>query len=291
MTATDRNAPKAIAIMLTGIALFSILNGVVKDEAAIFPVNQIVFFRNALALPALAVVIALSGGIGQLRTGHPFRHVTHGITMTFSLMAAFVGFRLMPLAEATAISFLRPLLVTLLAGLLLRETVRPMAWIAVLLGFAGVLVMVRPGAGVFQQGALYSLAAALIGALNMLQQRRLSLIDQTMGIVFWYMAMSSLVLLPTLAGWWVPPTPGQLAGLIGMGLASGLCQYIMIRPLYYARASTLAPVQYSSMVWSILIGFLWFGDVPTPLVLTGSAIVIAATFLVWLRPVTPSRSA
>ncbi len=291
MAAADLNPRKAVAIMLTGIALFSILNGVVKDEVAIFPVNQIVFFRNALALPALAAVIALTGGIGQLRTAHPFRHVTHGITMTLSLMAAFVGFRLMPLAEATAISFLRPLLVTLLAGLLLREVVRPIAWIAVLLGFAGVLVMVRPGAGVFEEGAIYSLAAALIGALNMLQQRRLSLIDQTMGIVFWYMAISSLVLLPTLSIWWVTPTPGQLAGLIGMGLASGLCQYIIIRPLYYAQASTLAPVQYSSMIWSIVIGFLWFGDAPTLPVLTGSAVVIAATALVWLRPPTPSKSA
>ncbi len=288
MHQSDLNAPKAVATMLTGIAMFSILNGVVKDEAAIFPVNQIVFFRNALALPALAAVMALTGGTAQLRTNHRLRHVTHGITMTLSLMAAFAGFRLLPLAEATAISFLRPLLVIALAGLLLRETVRPVAWIAVLLGLAGVLVIVRPGLGVFQQGALFSLAAALIGALNMLQQRRLSLIDQTMGIVFWYMAMSSLVLLPTLAVWWVTPSLGQLAGLIGMGLASGLCQYVMIRPLAYARASTLAPVQYSSMVWSIVIGFLWFGDVPTPLVLLGAAIVMSASLLVWWqKPVSP----
>ena len=177
-----------------------------------------------------------------MRTAHPFRHVTHGITMTLSPLLAFVGFRLMPLTDATAISFLRPLLVTLLAGLLLRETVRLTSWIAVLLGFAGVLVMLRPGAGIFDQGAIYSLGAAFIGALNMLQQRRLSLIDPTIGIVFWYRAMSSLVLLPTLAVCWVTPTPGQLAGLIVMGLA-------------------------------------------------GSAIVIAATVLVWLRPVRPSLSA
>lgn len=280
----DRNARKGVLIMLAGIALFSVLNGMVKDQAATFPVNQIVFFRNALALPALLVLMAATGGLGQLRTRHWRQHALHGVTMTVSLMAAFVGFRLLPLADATAIAFVRPLLVTILAVLLLGERVRPMAWAAVVLGFVGVIVIARPGAGVVSEGAIYSVAAASIGALNMLQQRRLSLIDTTMGIVFWYMVMSSLVLLPSFFVAWVHPTPGQLLGLVGMGLASGICQYIIVRPLYYARASTLAPVQYTGMVWAIIIGFVWFGDVPTVPVLAGAAIVLAATLMVARTP-------
>jgi drug/metabolite transporter (DMT)-like permease len=227
----------------------------------------------------LAAIIAATGGFGQLRTQQFGRHLTHGITMTVSLCAAFIGFSKMPLAEANAISFLRPLIVTLLAAPLLGERVPKLGWIAVCIGFVGILLIAQPGNGQFNDGVAFSVAAAFIGSLNMLQQRRLSMAEATIAIVFWYMALSTLMLLPTLLVWWVAPSPAELAGLIAMGLASGVCQYVTVRPLYYARASTLAPVTYTSMVWSILIGFVWFGDVPTWLVLAGSSLVVGATAL------------
>eukprot|EP01037_Dinobryon_pediforme_P012539 gene12539-12628_t len=224
----------AILILLFGIALFSILNAVVKSQGTVFPANQIVFFRNALALPALAAIIAATGGFGQLRTRQFGRHLTHGITMTVSLCAAFIGFSKMPLAEANAISFLRPLIVTLLAAPLLGERVPRLGWVAVCIGFVGILLIAQPGNGQFNEGVAFSVAAAFIGSLNMLQQRRLSMAEATIAIVFWYMALSSLMLLPTLLVWWVAPSPAELAGLIAMGLASGVCQYVTVRPLYYA---------------------------------------------------------
>lgn len=247
-TPAERNVRKGVLIMISGIALFSILNGVVKDQVQVFPVNQVVFFRNALALPALLAIIDLTGGLRHLQTRHFRRHATHAVTMTLSIMAAFVGFRLMPLAEATAIGFLCPLLVAALAAPLLGERVRPVSWIATALGFAGVLVMTQPGAGGWNAGVFYSLAAALVGALNMLQQRRLSLLGGTLGITFWYMAISSALLAPTLFVSWVTPTGPQLAGLVAMGLTSGVCQYVTLRPMYYAGAATLAPVQYTSII-------------------------------------------
>ncbi len=272
---------KAAIIMFTGIALFSVLNGVVKDQAMRFPVNQIVFFRNAFALPPLIAILLATGGLHRLRTRHLRRHATHAATMTASLMLAFAGFNLVPLAEATAISFIRPLIVVALAVPLLSERVTPMSWAAVFVGFAGVLVVVRPGSGGMTEiGALFSLAAAFIGALNMLQQRSLSLTDHTLSIVIWYMSLSSLLLLPTLFLSWVRPSGAELAGLVGMGLASGVCQYVIMRPLAYAGAAALAPVQYTGLLWSIVIGYLWFGDVPTTATLLGSAVVVAATMLV-----------
>lgn len=280
---------KAVLIMTIGIALFSVLNGVVKDQAARFPVNQIVFFRNALALPPLVAILLATGGLHRIRTRHLRRHATHAASMTASLMLSFTGFRLLPLAEATAISFIRPLIVIALAAPLLGERVTLRSWAAVCLGFAGVLVVAQPGAGgLLAVGVLYSLGAAFIGALNMLQQRALSLTDHTLGIVVWYMAISSLLLLPTLFVSWVPPSGAELAGLVGMGLASGVCQYVIMRPLAYAGAAALAPVQYTGLLWSILIGYLWFGDVPGPAVLLGAAVVVAATMLV-LRGDRPGR--
>ncbi|WP_408735144.1 DMT family transporter [Roseomonas gilardii] len=276
-----RNLRKAVLIMLLGIALFSILNGVVKDQAARFPVNQIVFFRNAFALPPLIAVLVMTGSLHRLRTRRLPRHLTHALTMTAMLMLSFTGFRLIPLAEATAISFVRPLVVILLAAPLLGEKVSLLSWIAVLAGFAGVLVVVQPGGtGLAQGGALFSLAAACIGGLNMLQLRALSMTDHTAGVAVWFLALSSLMLLPTLFFSWETPSGADLAGLIAMGLASGLCQYLIMRPLAYAGAAALAPVQYTSLLWSIAIGWLWFGDAPTLEVLLGSAMVVGATMLV-----------
>lgn len=283
IVAAELDARRGILIMLLGIALFSILNGVVKEQVKVFPANQVVFFRNALALPPLLVILALSGGFQSLRTRQRGRHFSHAVTMTLSLVAAFTGFSLMPLADATAISFLRPLIVTALAAPLLGERVGMLVWCAVGIGFVGVLVIAQPTGNAVNYGVFFSLAAALVGALNMLQQRRLSLTEPTIGIVFWYMTLSSLLLLPTLILSWTWPTPLELAGLVGMGVASGVCQYISIRPLYYAKASTIAPVSYSSMIWSILIGFVWFGDVPTSQVILGSVIVLGATALVMYR--------
>ncbi|WP_165694134.1 DMT family transporter [Teichococcus deserti] len=275
---------RAVLIMLAGIALFSVLNGVVKDQAQRFPVNQITFFRNAFALPPLLLILLAGGKIHRLRMRQPMRHLTHAATMTLSLMLAYLGFRLLPLAETTAISFIRPLIVTALAAPLLGERVTWISWLAVLLGFAGVIIVVQPGAGeIIAIGALCSLAGAFIGALNTLQQRALSLTDHTIGIAVWYMAISSAMLLPTLFHSWVTPGLFDLLGLIGMGVASGLCTYLVMRPLAYAGAAALAPVQYTGLLWSIVIGYLWFGDVPGTAVLLGSAVVIAATLLVLRR--------
>jgi drug/metabolite transporter (DMT)-like permease len=275
---------KAVLIMTLGIALFSILNGVVKDQAERFPVNQITFFRNAFALPPLLLILLLGGKVHRLRTRQYKRHMTHAVTMTASLMLAYAGFRLLPLAEANAISFIRPLIVTALAAPLLGERVTPVAWLAVILGFAGVMIVVQPGTGgMVAVGALYSLAGAFIGSLNMLQQRALSMTDHTIGIAVWYMTLSTLLLLLTLPFAWVTPDARDLVGLIGMGVASGLCQYLILRPLAYAGAAALAPVQYTGLLWSIVIGFVWFGDVPGVAVLLGSAVVIAATLLALRR--------
>ncbi|UPG74617.1 DMT family transporter (plasmid) [Roseomonas gilardii subsp. gilardii] len=277
----QRNLRKAVLIMLLGIALFSVLNGVVKDQAARFPVNQIVFFRNAFALPPLILVLVMTGSLHRLRTRKMPRHLAHALTMTAMLMLSFTGFRLIPLAEATVISFVRPLVVILLAAPLLGEKVSLLSWLTVLAGFAGVLVVVQPGGGgLAQGGALFSLAAAFIGGINMLQLRALSMTDHTAGVAVWFLALSSLMLLPTLFFSWESPSDADLTGLIGMGLASGLCQYLIMRPLAYAGAAALAPVQYTGLLWSIAIGWLCFGDAPTADVLLGSAMVVGATMLV-----------
>lgn len=282
-----RDIRRGILLMLTGQFLFSILNAVVKSLAQDFPINQIVFFRNAMALPTLLVMMAGLGGLAALKVKNKGGMALQALQFTLVLMFVFIAYRHMPLADATAISFLQPILVALLSAPLLGEKMTRTGWLAVALGFLGVLVMVRPSG----EGSLFGVGMSVIGtvfsALSLLQQRNLSRHETTLAIAFWTLAGSALMVAPTLPFSWVDPTPIGWAWLIGNGLASGACQYLTTRALYHAPVSVIAPISYTRILWAVLVGFVWFGDVPTIWVLAGSAIVILASLIVYRQPKSP----
>jgi drug/metabolite transporter (DMT)-like permease len=274
---------RGILLFVSGIALFSMLNGVVKAQAELFPINQIVFFRNAFALIPILLMLQASGTVAQLRTPRLRSHVALSATFMATLFLLFNAYAMMPLADATAIAFTQPLIVTVLSVPFAKEKVRPVEWAAVAVGFAGVMLVAQPsgeGAGL---GALLALLGSATGAVTMLLQRRMSAVESTHVITFYTLGLSALVLVPTLFVSWGAPTPLQLLGLVVMGLASGLCQYLTVRAFYHAPASTLAPVTYTKMLWAVVIGVVWFGDVPTVAVLAGATVVIVATLLVMRR--------
>lgn len=280
----ERDARRGVVMMLVGLALFSILNGVVKSLAETFAVNQIVFFRNGFALVTLLLMARGLGGLAALKVGNRRGMALQAVQFTAVLLFIFVAYRHMPLADATAISFLQPVLVLLLSAPLLGEKVTRLGWVALLLGLGGVLLMVKPSGG----GSLFGLSMSIVGtvfsALSLIQQRSLSANETSLAIAFWTLAGSALLVLPSLPFNWVQPTPSQWAWLIGNGLASGACQYLTTRALFHAPVATIAPLSYTKMLWALIVGFVWFGDVPTLLVLAGSAIVIAASALVYLAP-------
>ena len=280
LSAPPRDARRGVVLMTTGIALFSMLNGVVKAQAELFPLNQIIFFRNAFAMIPILLMVQAAGGVAILRTRRLGEHVALSALFTATLFSFFLAYSLMPLADATAIAFTQPLIVTLLSLPFAAEKVRRIEWIAVAVGFAGVMLVVQPSGDSVGVGAVFALLGSAASATTMLIQRRLSGTEATHAITFYTLGLSAVVMVPTLAFSWVMPTPWQLAGLIVMGLASGLCQYLVVRAFYHAAASTVAPVTYTKMVWAILIGVVWFGDVPEPIVIVGSIIVIGATLLV-----------
>lgn len=280
----ERDARRGIVMMLVGLALFSILNGVVKALAESFAVNQIVFFRNLFALVTLLLMARGLGGLPALRVRDRAGMALQAVQFTAVLLFIFVAYRHMPLADATAISFLQPVLVMLLSAPLLGEKVTRLGWIALLMGLGGVVLMVRPSGG----GSLFGLTMSVIGtvfsALSLIQQRSLSRMETSLAIAFWTLAGSALLVAPSLPFNWVQPTPAQWALLIGNGLASGACQYLTTRALFHAPVATLAPLSYTKMIWALIVGFVWFGDMPTALVLGGSAIVIVASALVYIAP-------
>ena len=271
---------KGVLLMLLGIGLFSVLNGVVKSMTEVFPVVQISFFRNAFASIAI-VCLMLAAGLrpSHLRTRALFWHFLLVLMFTLSLVMVFEAYARMPLADVTAISFTQPLLVIALAAMIGREKPLRSEWMAVIFGLCGVLLMAQPGGNGATTGAMLAFAGAIFSALCMLLQRALSAVDGTHAIAFYTLTISALLLAPLLPSVWVAPTAPQWGGLVAMGLASGLCQYVTVRAVFHAPASTIAPVTYTKMLWALLIGLVWFGDWPGPAVLIGSAIVLVASVI------------
>ena len=270
---------------------FIILNGVVKAQMELFPVNQVVFFRNFFSLVPLVILLRLQPGGIRFRTARLWVHLLLSVMFTATLFAIFKSYTLLSLADATAINFTQPLLVLLFSLGLGIEKVRRHEVIAVAMGLCGVLLMVRPGGAAAADGAMLGAAFGLCGAAlsagSMIAQRHLSMTDSAQLIAFYTLGFSALIVSPSLAMSWVTPSAPQLGGLILMGLASGLCQYLTVRAFYHASAATLSPITYTKMFWAILIGLIWFAEVPSPEILLGAAVVVGSTVVVLRGSVKP----
>jgi drug/metabolite transporter (DMT)-like permease len=276
-----RDPRRGLVLMFLGLALFSVLNGVVKAQAESFPVNQIVFFRNAGGALALIIVLAWLREPLRIRLRQLPLNLLQMVVMTSGILLTFTAFQLMPLADVMAIGFTQPIVIALASVLFLGERINRYGWAAVVLGLLGVQLVVMPsasGSGL-GLGALAAAAGMVCSAASMMLQRTLTTYQSPLLITVAFMTLSSLTLLPSLLMSWVVPSLWQLAGLIAMGLASGPLQLLMVSALYHASAATVAPTSYTNMLWAVLIGYFWFGDVPTVSVLAGSAVVIAASAL------------
>ena len=275
--ATTPDPRLGVALTAIGIALFSLLNGAVKELAEVFPTNQIIFFRNFFALPPLLALVLLRGGMPLLRVSRPGLQLLLAVASTGALFLAFEAFAMMPLADATAISFSKPLFVILLAGLWGREKPLPAEWVAVIFGIFGIAIMIEPTGQGNGLGVAFALGGTTLAALGMILQRELSAHVTSLSITFYMLLISSLFIAPTLSVSWVQPTFSQGAWLIGQGIVSGIAQFLMVRAFYHARASVIAPISYSGMFWAIIIGFVWFGDVPTLRVMLGTGVILLTT--------------
>ncbi|MEM8698853.1 MAG: DMT family transporter [Pseudomonadota bacterium] len=286
------NPVRGIALKLLSVALFAVMVACVKAAREVVPAGQAVFFR---AFIALVPVLVWALVIGQLRaaivTKNVRGHVWRGVISASAMTCGFAALGMLPLPEVTAIGFSAPLLTTVLAVLLLGETVRVYRWSAVAIGFLGVAVMIAPrltalGAGVSEAealGALIALASAFLMALAIIHVRWLTRTEHTLAIVFWFHIACSVAALATLPFGWVMPDPYLWALLIGAGLTGGLGQIVLTLSYRLADASTLAPFDYSMMIYSLITAWALFGEIPSAQVLLGAAIVIAAGLFILMR--------
>lgn len=272
-----------------------------------YPVTQIVFFRSAFALVPLLIWLLARGDFPRaLYTKRIGGHFLRSMAGMGSMFCIFTSYALLPLADATALGYASPLMTTVLAAALLGERMTLVRWGAVLVGFAGVLVMLLDHLGEggsstqrSSTGAMFALAAAFLIAIAMIQTRRLTRTEDTGAITFYFQSTLTLVsflALAAAAGWpadwplawlvlpqaWVMPAPADWAPLVAIGLLGGVGQILMTQGYRFAGASVLAPFDYSSLLFAVALGVVLFGDTPSPTVLVGAAIVISAGLaVVW----------
>ena len=271
----------AFAVMLVSVKL---LGGHV-------PAGEVVFFRSALAVfPVLAMVWAQGELPSGLKTSRPGGHVIRSVVGVTAMSLWFFGVQRLPLADALAITYAAPLLTVALATMLLGEIVTGTRWIAVGVGFAGVLVVLSPhlgdlgrlGEGGAATGALCCFGSAFFMALAQIQIRNLTATERTGAIVVYFSLGSALVSLVTLPFGWVMPTPWEAFLLALCGLFGGLGQIFLTQGMRHADASVIAPLEYASMLWAVVSGLWVFDEVPTATVALGAAVIIASgVVVVW----------
>lgn len=270
-----------LLLMCAACALFPIMNGFVKLLAATYDPAQIVWFRITVHLVLVAAVFVPRLGLGLFGTRRIGLQAVSSVMMVSSTLCFFFAVKNVPVAEAIAISFVAPLAVVFLAWPLLGERITLMRLGAVLLGFAGVLVVIRPGSAVFQWSSVLIVGSALCYATYQIIIRRVAGIDHPATSIF-YSVLSGTVLMSIVVPfvWKTPVNWTDWALLCSLGALGGLGHYCIARAMTYASANFLAPFNYTQMIGSVIVGYLMFAEVPDLFVWLGSALIVGAGLLV-----------
>jgi drug/metabolite transporter (DMT)-like permease len=291
---------RGVVLMLGACATFTLMSALIKALENRIPVAEIMFFRSALAVPVVLLVVARARPgkpvLGSLRTSRFPGHLLRAFTGTTAQACSFFALALLPLAEHTALTNTTPLFVTLLSIPFLGEKVGIHRAGAVLIGFLGIVVIAL-GQGAFagalegpaQIGIAVAVSHGVFSACTTLLVRNLSSTEASTTITLWQsllMTGFAAVVLPFV---WVTPSWTELGLLVLIGLLGGAAQVMMTEAWASAEVSALSPYTYSSLLWAILFGWIAFGDVPEAATILGALLIVAASLYILHREVTRRR--
>lgn len=272
-------------LMLGATALFTIMSAMIKGLSANIHFIETMFFRSAFALPVMFVIAARGRDWGLLRTKRFPGHVVRAFTGTMAQGCSFYALTVLPLAEQTALTYTTPLFVTLLSIPFLGEKVGVHRWSAVLLGFFGIMVIAL-GKGAFQGGGMPDTVVAVgmgvavlqgvFSAMTTLLVRSLSATESSATIVVWQSLLMTLFTLVALPFVWATPSFSELVLLVLVGLVGGVAQVMLTEAYASAQVSALGPYSYTSILWSVAIGWVVFADAPGWSTIAGAALIVAS---------------
>ena len=281
-TARRNQIPRGIAYMVASTVMFAGGNAVVKWQLASYPLGEVAFGRTLFAFLTVVAIVLPRTGLAVLRTNRYREHLQRGLSQFGSMLCWFLAVSVLSLGSATAIGFAAPLFTTLLSIVVLKEQVGIHRWSALLIGFVGVLIITHPGAGTLTLGALFALGNAVLISTVAIAIRRMSMTESTETLTLYQMSIMTvctacLLTLGFRAPHWADALMVALAGI-----GNGIAQYWWTRSLSLAPPSAVVPFNYLSLIWAAMLGFAVWGDVPTPSLLLGSAIVVASgLYILW----------
>ncbi|KQT55288.1 MULTISPECIES: DMT family transporter [unclassified Aureimonas] len=283
---------RGIGLKVLSVVIFVGMQTSIKMAGTGIPAGEIVFFRSFFALVPVCIYLAWLGDLKTaLHTDDLAGHFWRGTIGVTSMGLGFFALTRLPYPEWITISYASPLLTVVFAAVFLKEVVRLYRWSAVVVGLVGILVVSLPNLSLLSEGVssehgigmAASLLAAAVAAVAMIQIRRLVRTEKTATIVVYFSLTSSAIALLSLPFGWVWPSAQQAAYLIFAGLCGGVAQLLLTACYRYADASTIAPFEYTSMIFAIVIGATLFGEAASATTLAGGAIVISAGIFIIVR--------
>ncbi|WP_298937917.1 DMT family transporter [uncultured Ruegeria sp.] len=287
---TSHRPVLAVTLKLSALFLFTSMSALVKVLSEDFPPGELVFFRSLFAIPIIIIWLIARGELAQgFVVKKPMGHFWRGVLGTTAMGLTFTGLSLLPLPEVTAIGYATPIFTLILAAVMLGERIRMIRIGAVALGLFGVLIMVWPRLGSTEMetaatiGALCVLAATIARSFVQIHIRQLVQVDHPAAIVFYFCVTGTLLSGLTAFWGWTMPTWEQATILIAVGLTGGVAQILVTSSYRFGQASMLAPYDYTTMLFAIVIGYIWFDELPTIAILIGAALVITGNVVVIWR--------
>ena len=292
---------QGILCLVAALVMLTLSDSIIKWLSPQLALHEIVLLRSVFALLVIFVIVHLEGGITTLKTRRPALHLLRGSMLVLANMFFFLGLASMPFAEAVALFYTAPLFICLLAKPVLGEQVGLARWLAILLGLAGVGIMLRPGSEVFRLVSLLPVLAALSYAAMTMMTRRLGMQERAGAMAFYiqiaFILVSSLVglgigdgsynqydneTLAFLLRAWRWPDSEEFLLLVACGFIVGLGGYLLSQAYRLAQASIVAPFEYSSLPFALMVGYYFWGDWPDWIAFAGSGLIIGSGLIVVL---------
>jgi len=276
---------RGVGMMMVAVFMFSSADTLAKFMLKTYPIGPLIWARYSTHLLFMLMVFGPRMKLDLVRTIHPGLQILRGVLLVSSTGMFYLSLKFLPLAEAAAISFVGPVLVTVLSGPLLRERVSRRQWAAVVLGFVGVLIIVRPGGAVFSPTVLFPLTTALLFALYQIATRKVAGRDNPVTTLFYTALIGAAISSLALPFGWHTPTWPQVGLMIAMGSLGGTGHFLLIRAVEHASPMALGPFVYTQLVWSTLLAWIAFREFPDGGSITGMMVIIAAGLLAvnWRR--------
>lgn len=297
-----RDSAKGIAFLIAGIAVFSVQDLILKLLSGGYPLHQAMVLRSLTALPFLLILVHLSGGVKTLFTPGWPRMVMRGLIMFLAYTSYYLALAALPMATTVALYFSAPLMITVLSVLMLHEQVSLPRWLAVLAGFVGVIVMVRPGSELFDWAALLPILSGLAYGISMISARTQGSTQTAAALAFHGNAVfliCALILsaifgsgafaseqhksLAFLLRGWATPSLTDVALMMACGVIAAAGLTLLTQAYRIAEANTVAPFEYTGMIWGVLYGWLIWHDWPDSTAWLGITIIIGAGLAVLWR--------